>query len=139
MIDDLEAEMASWDEINESFHCYYVPNDQDIVNRLTEGDAYKDLGDSDEEVDPDFEEIDSGVSSLEKETPAENTPEVMKISEMELVDKLEQLIDQLQLRSWSTAEDAQSTQAILMRAKKHIYHSKRKQKLLTDFAGPASK
>ena len=40
MIDDLEAEMASWDEINESFHCYYVPNDQDIVNRLTEGDAY---------------------------------------------------------------------------------------------------
>ena len=61
------------------------------------------------------------LNSLDVEAPVSvNDPEVVKISEMELVDRLEQLIYRLQLRSWFTTEDAQSSQTIKMRAKKHI-------------------
>ena len=129
LLDDLEAEMVSWSEINELTACYYVPTDQDIVHQLTTN-VDCDLGQESSDEEP------SGSHSEDLElTSIEDpeTPEIVKISELDLVDRLEQLMDQLQLRSWSTAEDTQSTQAILMRAKKHIYHSKRKQKLLTDF------
>ena len=56
-----------------------------------------------------------------------------RISDIALVNELQQLHDQLHLRSWTTAEDTQSTQTILSRAKRHIYCSNKKQTKVTDY------
>ena len=57
----------------------------------------------------------------------------VKLADIVLVDEIEKLIDQLYLQSWTRAEDTQSVQNILNRAKSYIYYDKKKQTAITDY------
>ena len=79
------------------------------------------------ECDDDVLEVGAAVVGVSEP----NDP--VKLADIFLVDEIEKLIDQLYLRSWTRAEDTQSVQNILNRAKSYIYYDKKKQTAITDY------
>ena len=79
------------------------------------------------ECDDDVLEVGAAVVGVSEP----NDP--VKLADIVLVDEIEKLIDQLYLRSWTRAEDTQSVQNILNRAKSYIYYDKKKQTAITDY------
>ena len=79
------------------------------------------------ECDDDVLEVGAAVVGVSEP----NDP--VKLADIVLVNEIEKLIDQLYLRSWTRAEDTQSVQNILNRAKSYIYYDKKKQTAITDY------
>ena len=135
LLDDFEAEISSWEEVNELVETYHVPTVEEIIHNVAVGTDMDDSESEDEqlqgesECDDDVLDLEVGAAVVGVSEP--NDP--VKLADIVLVDEIEKLIDQLYLRSWTRAEDTQSVQNILNRAKSYIYYDKKKQTAITDY------
>ena len=133
LLDDFEAEISSWEEVNEFVETCHVPTVEKIIHNVAVGTDMDDSESEDEqlqgesECDDDVLEVGAAVVGVSEP----NDP--VKLADIVLVDEIEKLIDQLYLRSWTRAEDTQSVQNILNRAKSYIYYDKKKQTAITDY------
>ena len=127
IMEDFEGEIELWQEVNELVEVYHTPTVEDIVTSLANE---ADLIPSDNDASEAEDNHKSTVVEVELHSA---DPIPSRISDIALVNELQQLLDQLHLRSWTTAEDTQSTQTILSRAKQHIYCSNKKQTKVTDY------
>ena len=127
IMEDFEAEIELWQEVNELVEVYHTPTVEDIVNSLANE---ADLIPSDNDASEAEDNHKSTVVEVELHSA---DPIPSRISDIALVNELQQLLDQLHLRSWTTAEDTQFTQIILSREKRHIYCSNKKQTKVTDY------
>ena len=113
LLDDFEAEISFWEDVNELVETYHVPTVEEIIHNVAVGTDMDDSESEDEqlqgesECDDDVLEVGAAVVGVSEP----NDP--VKLADIVLVDEIEKLIDQLYMRSWTRAEDTQSVQNIL--------------------------